>query len=95
MEGGGEEVKGRLPGPLLPLQASQETKVASFQYAPDPPYEPPFWCYEKCALGTDHLPRCSHMDSDGTVCPFVVFLRPEPLVQVDASIAKSFFFIGH
>ena len=41
---GGGEVKGRLPGPPLPLQASQETKGTSFQYAPDPPYEPPFWC---------------------------------------------------
>ena len=41
--GGGGEVKERLLGPPLPLQASRETKGTSLQSALDPPYEPPFW----------------------------------------------------
>ena len=50
------------------------------------------------ALGTDeHLPRCSDMDSDLRVYPYVIFLRPELAVQLDASIEGDCFFvsIGH
>ena len=48
------------------------------------------------ALGTDeHLPRCSDMDSDLGVYPYVIFLRPELAVQLDASIEWGCFFCLH